>query len=270
MPPENLDLLTTVYGPSTWDVYDTLDESLSPDGPDQLFDIAGGLLSPDMVVLDAGCRDAAHLIELVRRFDVTGVGVEPVPIHVERAHAAVTAASLSDRIAIHGTVIQAMPIAGNTVDLVWCRDVFEQLDDVEGGLAELARVMKPAASMLAFTVVVTDALTDGERSMLRGHMGNIDKNLDRGWLEERFVAAGFEVESIQSVGTQWREYAEERTQPVSTALLRLARLRRRSDEVTAKHGDDIYNHIEANLHWELFQFLGKLEPLIYTLRCAPR
>lgn len=269
MPPENLDLLTTVYGPTTWDVYDTLDQSLSPGSPDHLFDIAGALLSPGMVVLDAGCRDAAHLVELVQRFDVTGIGVEPVPIHVERAQAAIAAAALSDRIAIHGTVIQTMPMADSSVDLVWCRDVFEQLDDVDGALAELARVTKPGSRMVAFTVVVTDALSSDERAMLRGHMGNIDKNLDREWLEERFVDAGLEIESMRSVGTEWREYAEERTQPVSTALLRLARLRRCSEDITADHGEDIYNHIEANLHWELFQFLGKLEPLIYTLRLSP-
>lgn len=267
MPPENLDLLTTVYGPATWDVYDKLDQSLSPSGPDELFEIAGALLSPGVAVLDAGCRDAAHLVELVRRFGVTGIGVEPVPIHIERARAAVEAASLSNQITIHETVIQSMPIPDDSIDLIWCRDVFEQVDDVDGALAHLARVMKPGTPMVLFTTVVTDALTDDDRAILSGHMGNIDENLERSWLEQRFVSAGFEIEAVRSVGTEWREYAEERTQPVSTALLRLARLRRRSDDITSDHGDVIFKHLEANLHWELFQFLGKLEPLIYTLRC---
>ncbi len=53
---------------------------------------------------------------------------------------------------------------------------------------------------------------------------------------------------------------------MSTALLRLARLRRRSDKIVAEHGQAIVDHVEANLHWELFQLLGKLEPLIYILR----
>jgi hypothetical protein len=56
------------------------------------------------------------------------------------------------------------------------------------------------------------------------------------------------------------------TQPVSRALLRLARLRRQREDIVAHHGQDIYDQVEANLHWELFQFLGKLEPLVHVLR----
>lgn len=126
--------------------------------------------------------------------------------------------------------------------------------------------MKPGAPMVLFTTVVTDSLNSNDRAILRGHMGNIDENLDRPWLEQRFVSAGFEIDAVRSVGTEWREHAEARTQPVSTALLRLARLRRRTDEIVADHGQAIFNHLEANLHWELFQFLGKLDPLSYTLR----
>ena len=70
------------------------------------------------------------------------------------------------------------------------------------------------------------------------------------------------------IGTEWREHAEERTQPVSRALLRLARLRRQRDDIIAEHGQDIFEHIEANLHCEVFQFLGKLEPIVYVLRAA--
>ena len=55
---------------------------------------------------------------------------------------------------------------------------------------------------------------------------------------------------------------------MSRALLRLARLRRQKQVIVADHGQDIYDHIEANLHWELFQFLGKLEPVVYVLRIA--
>jgi hypothetical protein len=31
-------------------------------------------------------------------------------------------------------------------------------------------------------------------------------------------------------------------------------------------GANIYDHIEANLHWDVFQFLGKLLPVVYVLR----
>jgi hypothetical protein len=45
-------------------------------------------------------------------------------------------------------------------------------------------------------------------------------------------------------------------------LLRLARLRRQRDTVIEQYGEELYNHVEANLHWLVYQFLGKLQPTI--------
>src|SRR5688572_9776665 len=83
--PGNMDRLARVYGPTTWDVYARLDQSLDPPGPDSLHELAGEYVRPGGAVLDAGCRDAKHLIRLVQATGVTGVGVDPVEIHIERA-----------------------------------------------------------------------------------------------------------------------------------------------------------------------------------------
>lgn len=91
------------------------------------------------------------------------------------------------------------------------------------------------------------------------------ENLDRASVEEAFWRAGFVVEREEVVGTEWREHAEERTRPVSRALLRLARLRRQQDEIVDASGRDVYDHVEANLHWEVFQFLGTLLPVVHVL-----
>ncbi len=72
--------------------------------------------------------------------------------------------------------------------------------------------------------------------------------------------------ATHEIGTEWREWEEERSQPVSTALLRLARLRRDHARFVAAHGQEIVAHVEANLHWEAYQFLGKLLPIVYVLR----
>jgi hypothetical protein len=47
-----------------------------------------------------------------------------------------------------------------------------------------------------------------------------------------------------------------------------AHLRRQRHEIIAEHGQVIYEHVVANLHWEVFQFLVKPESLVYTLRAA--
>ena len=55
--------------------------------------------------------------------------------------------------------------------------------------------------------------------------------------------------------------------PLRARLVRrLSRLRRQRDLIIAQHGEDLYQHVDANLHWEVFQFLGKLLPVVYVLR----
>jgi SAM-dependent methyltransferase len=243
VPPRNLQRLSRVYGPTTWDVYERLDVSLNPAGPDSLFDTAAIYVGGGDVVLDAGCRDGAHLIELVRRHGVERVGVEPVALHVERAEQAVQAAGLADRITIHHGVMHELPYPDSHFDFVWCRDVLAQVDDVGEALVEVVRVMKPEARLLLYTTVTTDLLTADDAEVIRRHLGNVEGNLDRAALEAAFARSGVAVESVVVIGTEWRD-------------------------IVLEHGQDIYEHIEANLHWELFQFLGKLEPLVYVLRAT--
>jgi len=136
VPPLNLDRLTRVYGPTMWDVYARLDVSRNPHGPDSLHELAAEYLRPGDTVLDARCRDAAHLIHLVHANDVAGVGIDPVEIHIERARAAVGAAGPDRRITLHHGVMHDLAYAAEYFDLVWCRDVLEQVDDLDGALRE--------------------------------------------------------------------------------------------------------------------------------------
>jgi SAM-dependent methyltransferase len=258
--------LSRVYSDETWSVYDLLDHSFDPRGPDWLLERAGQLLAPGSTVLDFGCRDAYHLIRLARDNDVTGVGVEPVAIHVERARAAVAEAKLDQRIQIvHGTM-EDVTLPDGQVDLVWCRDVLAQVDPLVPALRQAARMLRPAGHMLAYTTVATDLLEPGEATMLSRHLGNVTGNLTEHTLEAAFAAAGLVVAERDVIGSEWHEYLEERTRPVSRSLLRLSRLRRQRESITASHGEDIYHHIQANLHWEVFLLLGKLCPIVYLLR----
>jgi cyclopropane fatty-acyl-phospholipid synthase-like methyltransferase len=258
--------LSRVYSHETWSVYELLDRSLDPRGPDWLHTRAGAYLRAGSVVLDAGCRDGAHLIRLVQAHGVVGTGIEPVAIHVARARLAVAAAGLDEHIQIiHGTLEEcASPDA--SFDFIWCRDVLEQVEPLVPFLRAAARLLKPDGRMLVHTTVVTDRLEPGEAAMLQHHLGNVEPNLVESNIEAGFDSAGLTIEDKDEIGTEWREYAEERTHPASTALLRLARLRRQRDTIVASHGEDIYRHVEANLHWEVFQMLGKLRSIIYLLR----
>jgi SAM-dependent methyltransferase len=94
---DHLQAISRVYGPETWNVYDVLDRSLDPRGPEVLPALATERLTPASVVLDVGCRDASHLIQLVREAGASGVGIDPVSRFVEQAQEAVAEAGLEAR-----------------------------------------------------------------------------------------------------------------------------------------------------------------------------
>jgi SAM-dependent methyltransferase len=223
-------------------------------------------LTPASVVLDVGCRDASHLIELVRATGARGVGIDPVRRLVQRARDAVVDASLESRIELVDGVIQNIPYPDASFDLVWCRDVIELVEDLEAAIAEIARVLRPGGRLIVFTVVATDLLEPRETAMLLGqNLAAVPENLAKENVEAAFDKAGLVVLDEDQIGTDWREYAEERTQPVSRDLLRLARLRSQRDRIIEQAGEEIYGHIESNLHWSVYQFLGKLLPIVYVL-----
>jgi len=264
---DHLRAVARVYGPETWDVYDRLDRSLNPRAPDAMLSLATEHLTPASVVLDVGCRDASHLIELVRATGANGVGIDPVSRLVQRARAGVTGASLDARIEIVEGMMQNIPYPDASFDLVWCRDVIELVEDLEAGIAEITRVLRPNGHLIVFTVFATDLLEPQETAMLLGqNLAAVPENLVKENVEGVFSGAGLVVVVEDEIGTDWREYAEERTQPVSRDLLRLARLRRQRDRIIEEAGEAIYGHIESNLHWGVYQFLGKLLPTLYVLR----
>ncbi len=120
--------------------------------------------------------------------------------------------------------------------------------------------------MLVFTVLATDRLEPKEALLINQSLTNVPENLDQESVERAFSRAGLVVEVTDVLGTEWREYAEERTQPVSRDLLRLARLRRQRDKIIERAGEEIYRHLESTCSWGVYQFLGKLAPTIYVLR----
>jgi hypothetical protein len=85
-------------------------------------------------------------------------------------------------------------------------------------------------------------------------------------MEEEFRAVGLLIERKDVIGTEWREYEEPRTHPASRDLLRLARLRRRRQQIIDEYGQELYDLAQASLSWLPYLFLGKLQPTVYILK----
>ena len=61
-----------------------LDESLGPRGPDFLYGMVSNLGLPrGASVLDLGCGEGRHSVELAARFGFRVEGIDPVPRHVQ-------------------------------------------------------------------------------------------------------------------------------------------------------------------------------------------
>ena len=257
--------MNEIYSESFWRLFEELDSSLDPAGPEQLYEIADPYLAAGQRILDVGCRDARHLIELVRRHDATGVGVDPVPWHVQRARAAVESAGLGDQVTICQGVAEELVDEPASFDIVWCRDVIEVLPDLAAALAQMRRVLRPGGHLIAFTNLLHGAIDAGETASIHQPLGNVVANLVEPDLEAAFGAAGFTINVKHVIGTEWREYLEERDQIVSGELLRLARLRRNRNRIVDRYGEGAYRTAEASLQWGVHQFLGRFVPVVYVL-----
>lgn len=252
-----MDRPARIYGPEAWAVYERLDRSLDPRAPDSMLDVAAAFLSPESAVLDVGCRDGAHLVELIRRTGARGVGIDPVGRFPE-----------APCVQFDQGVAEALPYPDGEFDLVWCRDVIESIAALGAAFSEMARVLRPGGRVVLYSVVATELLEPGDEGLLAPHLSVVRASLDEDAVEAALAGAGLAVERKEVIATEWREWEEERTQPTSRALLRLARLRRQRDDLVAEFGDELVAHAEANLHWLPFLLLGKLRPTLWVLRAS--
>ena len=257
-----------IYSNSFWKLFDELDVSLQPAGPDQLYEIADRYLDAGQRILDVGCRDANHLIELVRRYDANGIGIDPVPWHIQRAQSAVEASGLTNQITIRPGVAESLVEASASIDTVWCRDVIEVVPDLSAALKQMRRVLRRGGHLIAFTNVLNGPVDPVETTNIHDPLGNVAANLIEPELEEAFDTAGFTIAAKHIIGTEWREYLEERDQVISRQLLRLARLRRNQQSVIARFGNDAFRTAEASLQWGIHQFLGRFVPVVYCLEAT--
>ena len=65
----------------------TLDTSLNPRGPELLYDMVSALgLGTGSLVIDLGCGEGNHALQLTSRFGFAVHGIDPVQRHIELAN----------------------------------------------------------------------------------------------------------------------------------------------------------------------------------------
>lgn len=127
---ERLRLLSRVFAPTTYALFDRLD------------------IQPGMTVLDAGCGGGDVTLELARRVGpaghVTGTDIDPVKLDLARTEA--TQTNVTNATFQHGDLVAGAPDA--TYDLVYARFLLTHLPDPAAALADAIRVLRPGGRLV--------------------------------------------------------------------------------------------------------------------------
>lgn len=249
-----------------------LNQSLTPRGFDLMFDLVAELgLPPGSVALDVGAREAYHCIELSRRFGFTVHGIEPVRRHLEgaaRALAALVAAEpdVAARIRVDDGVAERLGEADSSIDLIWCRDVLEHIEDLGAVFGEFARVLRPGRMAVIYQMTATEWLTPAEAAQLWPPAGIHASSVDPRNFETAITAAGLTIRQCIQLHGEWRERAEEDGTGLSSRqLLWTSRLLRNQAAYEKRFGADAYAAMLTDSRWGVYQMIGKLNPRLYVL-----
>lgn len=254
---------------------DVLHESLDPDSRTVLYDLVAGMgLAAGAQVLDVGCGDGRHSIELARRFGLTVQGIEPSPQSLGIARQDLDRADqdhpgLARQVSFAPGSAQILPAADQSADLIWCRDVLCLVDGLDAAYAEFRRVLRPGARALVYQMFTTDRLAPAEAAWLLNVMGCCASSMRPEVTEAAVIGAGLRIDECMVVASQWHEYAQERTGAPGRDLLHAARLLRDPGRYISQFGQGNYDIKLADCLWHIYQMIGKLSGRVYLLSAAP-
>ncbi len=253
---------------------DALDESLNPRGPELLYEVVGKLrLPPEANVLDLGCGEGQHSVQLAKDFHFTVHGIDPVPRHIELAHERLDKAAkrdpeLSKLVRFDLGAAEAVPARDASIDLIWCREVLYHVGSLDKAMAECRRVLRTGGYMLICQNFRTDWLEPREAEWLWAAAGVVPGNADPQHVEAAFAGAGFQIEECIELTSEWGEYSEEQTGQVGRQLIHAARLLRAPERYIAKFGQTAYNIKLGDCLWHVNRMIGKLSSRVYLLKIS--
>lgn len=256
-----------MYGDWDWEAaVAAVDRSLDPRPGASIIDMLGAL-GPGQgdVVLDIGGRDAQHGLEMASRFGCRVISVDPAEDNIADGKIAISEHECGNLVEAVMGVIEKIPADDGAFNFVFSRDMFAHVADADVALAECFRVLAPGGLMLFHQVFATDLLEPIEAAQLFGHTAAVPERFSVDGFEEGAVTAGFRIENVDVVGSEWYEASQE-TGKAPNYLLQISRLRRNQEALIEEIGEVAYRVVYGNALWTINQMLGKLESRVYTLR----
>jgi arsenite methyltransferase len=126
-----------------------------------------GRARPGTVVLDLGCGAGTDLLIAAQMTGPAGraIGVDMTPAMLDRARASAAEMEL-DNVELHQSLIETLPIADASVDLVISNGVIDLVPDKEAVFDEIDRVLRPGGRLQLADVVIHHEVSEDARKRI--------------------------------------------------------------------------------------------------------
>jgi arsenite methyltransferase len=126
-----------------------------------------GVIEPGAVVLDLGCGAGTDLLMAAQMASPEGhvIGVDMTPTMLDRARASADEMRLPN-VELHESLIESLPLADATVDVVISNGVIDLVPDKDAVFEEIDRVLRPGGRLQFADVIVHTEVSEDARKRI--------------------------------------------------------------------------------------------------------
>jgi arsenite methyltransferase len=126
-----------------------------------------GVIEPGAVVLDLGCGAGTDLLIAAQMASPEGhvIGVDMTPTMLDRARASADEMRLPN-VELHESLIESLPLADATVDVVISNGVIDLVPDKDAVFEEIDRVLRPGGRLQFADVIVHTEVSEDARKRI--------------------------------------------------------------------------------------------------------
>ncbi|WP_437978271.1 methyltransferase domain-containing protein [Sorangium sp. So ce295] len=216
-------------------------------------------------LLDLGCGKGRLTVEFVKKLGCRVIAVDPLEQNITLAAERFRNEGVQDSVTLLRGAAEAIPLPDASVDFIWCRDVFNHIDDIEQSAAECARVLRPGKRMMNYSVLATPNLEPGEIPRFAEPLGlNVD-TLSEDRMMTAFKRAGLRVVEYGTTNIETSPYYEALGEDSGRDAMRLARALRARSRTIARLGERNYACLLGYYYWNLNLLIDKLTYGVWIL-----